>query len=200
VSAVRAPVKIGGDRRDQILEVAAGLIAAQGSSATTVRQIADGVGILSGSLYHHFKAKDAILEAIIIAHLEDLLERYGRVAATQATPVEQIKGLIYASFDALAAGPHASEIYQNEYRYMASQPGFAPIRDATHRVQHCWLGVIHKGVDEGVFRADIEPLLFYRFTRDAIWPTVRWYRHEGSPPLSEIADACVRLFLNGFST
>ena len=185
-------------RREQILSVAARLIAAQGSTATTVRQIADEVGILSGSLYHHFRSKDAIVEAIITAHLEDLLDRYGKVTATDAPPLDQLKGLFHASFEALAAQPHASEIYQNEYRYLASLPAFSGMRDATHRIQHVWLGVIHHGVDQGVFRENIEPQLFYRFARDAIWPSVRWYRHEGSPPLSSIADACINLFLDGF--
>jgi len=53
------------DRRDVILERAADLFARQGVAATTVREIADAVGILSGSLYHHFASKDEIVDAIV---------------------------------------------------------------------------------------------------------------------------------------
>ena len=186
-------------RRNQILAAAARLIAAQGPSAnTSVREIADEAGVLSGSLYYHFKAgKDEIIEAIISMHLEDLLARYARVTSRDSSPVEMLEGLIRASFDALAAQPDASQIYQNEYRHMSGSPTFAAVRDATHRIQTVWMGVIYKGVDEGVFRRDVEPIVFYRFARDAIWPSVRWYLHDSSPELATIANSCVRLFLDG---
>ena len=54
-----------GDRRQAILACAAELFATRGVAATTVRQIADEVGILSGSLYHHFESKEAIVDEII---------------------------------------------------------------------------------------------------------------------------------------
>jgi branched-chain amino acid transport system ATP-binding protein len=41
-------------RRDQIKRVAAGLFVERGVAGTSVRDIAEGVGMLSGSLYHHF--------------------------------------------------------------------------------------------------------------------------------------------------
>ena len=186
-------------RRDQILAAAARIIAAQGPSAnTTIREIADEAGVLSGSLYHHFKSgKDEIIESIITLHQDDLLARYACVTSKDNSPVEMLEGLIRASFDALAAQPDASEICQNEYRHMSARPSFAPVRDAMHRIQTVWMTVIYKGVDEGVFRSDIEPIAFYRFARDAIWPSVRWYQHESSPGLSAIAESCGRLFLVG---
>ena len=45
-------------RRDELLELAATMFAERGLRATTVRDIADGAGILSGSLYHHFASKE----------------------------------------------------------------------------------------------------------------------------------------------
>ncbi|MGC2799024.1 MAG: helix-turn-helix domain-containing protein, partial [Mycobacterium sp.] len=43
-------------RRDELLELAATMFAERGLRATTVRDIADSAGILSGSLYHHFSS------------------------------------------------------------------------------------------------------------------------------------------------
>jgi TetR/AcrR family transcriptional regulator, cholesterol catabolism regulator len=33
--------------------------------------------------------------------------------------------------------------------------------------------------------------------RDAIWPSVRWFRPSREYPLSRFADECTSLFLNG---
>src|SRR5579864_8918239 len=55
----------GPGRRLAILEAARRRFAEFGFEATTVRQIADDVNILSGSLYHHFATKDDMLHEIV---------------------------------------------------------------------------------------------------------------------------------------
>lgn len=44
-------------RRTEILKIAADVLAKKGCASATVRDIAKASGILSGSLYHHFKSK-----------------------------------------------------------------------------------------------------------------------------------------------
>lgn len=51
-------------RREQILEVAAGLLERLGPSALTTIRIAQEVGISVGTLYHYFPNKEAILHAM----------------------------------------------------------------------------------------------------------------------------------------
>ena len=51
-----APASPGG--ASELLELAASMFAERGLRATTVRDIADAAGILSGSLYHHFDSKE----------------------------------------------------------------------------------------------------------------------------------------------
>lgn len=50
-------------RRDELLELAAAMFAERGLRATTVRDIADSAGILSGSLYHHFSSKEEMVDS-----------------------------------------------------------------------------------------------------------------------------------------
>lgn len=52
--------------RERIIEVAAALIDSHGESSVRIRDLADSVGITQPSLYHHFKNREAVLEA---AHL-----------------------------------------------------------------------------------------------------------------------------------
>ncbi len=50
-----------GSRRDDVLAAAAALFASKGYAATSIRDIAQQVGILSGSLYYHFDSKEELL-------------------------------------------------------------------------------------------------------------------------------------------
>ena len=51
------------------------MFAERGLRATTVRDIADSAGILSGSLYHHFKSKEQMVEEVLRGFLDWLFER-----------------------------------------------------------------------------------------------------------------------------
>ena len=53
-----------GKRRRQILDVAAARFRSHGYGAASMRDIAGEVGILAGSLYHHFPSKDDLFTAV----------------------------------------------------------------------------------------------------------------------------------------
>ena len=52
-------------RRSELLLIAAELFATKGFKNTTVRDIAEASGILSGSLYHHFDSKESMVDEIL---------------------------------------------------------------------------------------------------------------------------------------
>ncbi|MFV2087103.1 TetR/AcrR family transcriptional regulator [Micromonospora sp. LOL_021] len=187
------------DRRQQIIACAAAFFASRGVAATTVRQIADEVGILSGSLYHHFDSKEAIVEAILGPYLEDLRHRYAEVLAGENDPATRLRELVRASLDTAAAHPHATEIYQNDVNYLRGLARFHYLKDVAREVQSAWLGVIEAGVSSGAFRPDIDTRVFYRFIRDAVWLSVRWFHPSPDNPTSRLADQCTAIFLDGLA-
>jgi AcrR family transcriptional regulator len=187
------------DRRDVILHSAAQLFAGKGVAASTVREIADSAGILSGSLYHHFESKAAILEAIMLSYLDDLRDRCLRVVASNTDPRSCLADLIREAFATVEAHPYATEIYQNDANFLRTLPAYDHIRSATTDISQSWLSVIKSGVQSGAFRSDIPPPVFYRMMRDSVWLSVRWFKPTRAYPLSRLADDCTSLFLDGFA-
>jgi len=190
----------GVDRREVILREAAGLFAKRGVAKTTVRDIADAVGILSGSLYHHFPSKDDLLTRIITSYLDDLLARYADVCTGTNDPLSRLHGLVTASLETMERHPHAAEIYQNEGAYMRRLADYGELRTAARKVQRTWIDTVNEGVAAGVLRDDIAPDVFYRLIRDAVWLSVRWYKPSASYPITRFAEDCTAVFLDGFKT
>lgn len=61
------------NRRDLIVRTAASLFIKHGYSATSVRQIAEDVGVTEAALYYHFKdGKRELLQAVVEANMPDL--------------------------------------------------------------------------------------------------------------------------------
>ena len=57
------------ERRQEILRAAGEIFADRGISNTSVRDIGAKVGILSGSLYYHFRSKDDMVMELLDRHL-----------------------------------------------------------------------------------------------------------------------------------
>ena len=185
------------DRRDVILERAAELFAKQGVAATTVRDIADAVGILSGSLYHHFPSKDAIVDAIVSSFMDDLVARYDDVLATEPDPAAKLRGLVHASIATSAEHPHATEIYQNDARYLQAADGSTVVRQSARAVRSAWIKVLEEGAEAGVFRSDVPVKVVYPLLRDGLWLTARWFVPTRSYGYPELAEDYVKVFLDG---
>jgi len=69
------------NRRQHLLDAAAALFAAQGFKGTSIRDIAQAVGMLPGSVYYHFPSKDALLLAVYREGVE-------RIAAQVVTAID----------------------------------------------------------------------------------------------------------------
>lgn len=187
------------DRRELILASAAEMFARKGIGATTVREIADAVGVLSGSLYHHFKSKDAIVAEILGSYLASIRARYAAVLDSGKSPPECLHDLVLASLQVARDQPHATAIYQNELHYLREHSNFAGVHAAAAEVQRTWLRVIEKGAADGSFRGDIAPRVFYRLIRDAVWLSVRWHHPTRSYPTEQLAEDVTSIFLHGFA-
>ncbi|WP_027502454.1 TetR/AcrR family transcriptional regulator [Rhodococcus sp. UNC363MFTsu5.1] len=185
------------DRHTLIVERAAELFATKGIAGTKVRDIADSVGVLSGSLYHYFPSKDAIAEVIVTRYLDDLTHEYQAIIDTPAGPRERLDALVHASFRVSQAHPHASEIYQNNTTHLRKLPAYRKIRDAARTTKSAWITVIEAGIKAGEFRSDLPPEVLYGLIRDAVWLSLRWFTPAPSFGTDQLAHAVVSVFLEG---
>jgi AcrR family transcriptional regulator len=186
-------------RRDELLELAATMFADRGLRATTVRDIADSAGILSGSLYHHFSSKEEMIDELLRGFLDWLFARYHEIVETETSPLERLKGLFMASFEAIADRHAQVVIYQDEAKRLSSQPRFAYVEERNREQRKMWVEVLNEGIAEGYFRPDIDVDLIYRFIRDTTWVSVRWYQPGGPLTAEEVGRQYLAIVLGGIT-
>jgi AcrR family transcriptional regulator len=186
------------DRRLRIVEVAAESFAQSSIGTTTVREIGEAAGILSGSLYHYFPSKDAIVEEIMVSFLDELAKKYDEVLRKKGGAIEQFRGLMHASLECTSTHLHAAEIYQNDVNYIRNSPRLAPIQGMANNVRTAWMSVLDAGVASGTFRSDVPTWLVYHLLRDSIWLTVRWFKPSERYDYNSLAEDCCKVFLRGF--
>jgi AcrR family transcriptional regulator len=187
------------ERREALVQIAAELFAEQGYRATTVRHIGDAAGVLSGSLYHHFDAKETILDELLSSYLEELLDTYRAITKAGDGPAATLRELVRASFRSLSEHRAAITVLQNERNYLRTLPRFGYLTKSEEEVRRIWISVLHDGVEAGEFRADLDPVVAYRFLRDSVWVAVRWFRQDGPLSADELADRYLTLIFDGLS-
>lgn len=88
-------------RRQQLLDRAARLFRERGFHATSMRDIARAVGMLSGSIYYHFSSKEEMLAAVYDEGVRHIAERVDAALATRSDPWDRLEAGCAAHLEAL---------------------------------------------------------------------------------------------------
>ena len=186
-------------RREELLQLAAGLFASKGFRNTTVRDIADAAGILSGSLYHHFDSKESMVDEILRTFQDELFGRYDEILASRAGPRAKLEQAVRVSFDAIDQHHSEVAIFQNDAGYLSTLDGFGYLAERHAQSREVWMRLLREAEAAGVLREDLDIDLVYRFIRDTVWVAVNWYRPGGSLSATTVADQYVTILLEGIA-
>ncbi|GIQ71371.1 TetR/AcrR family transcriptional regulator [Xylanibacillus composti] len=142
-------VKTAEERRNEILDAADELFGQKGFDGTSTNDILDKVGIARGTLYHHFKSKEDIMDALIERYSVRLLSAGRRIAADKTIPV--IERIIRVVMALNLSGGSSEEIMEHIHK---------PQNALMHqKIQRVMVGgvtpilaeLIREGIEQGLF-------------------------------------------------
>jgi len=185
-------------RRADMISIAAELFAQKGYRATTVREIADAAGILSGSLYHHFDSKESIGDEILAGFINEVLANYRAAVDSAPDPRAALEQIVRSTSRTLSQHRAALTMLQNDWNYFATQPRFAYLPKALREIERIWIGQLEAGKEAGLFRADLDAKLTYRLLQDVLWIPAQWRRTRGYSA-DEVVDGFLRILFEGIA-
>jgi AcrR family transcriptional regulator len=187
-------------RREELLQIAAGLFADKGFKNTTVRDIAEASGILSGSLYHHFDSKESMVDEILSTFQAELFGTYDQILGSDDDARTKLEKAVRVSFEAIDHHRHEVAIFQNEADYLGTFERFGYLAERNEQSRQVWMRLLTEGVESGALRSDLDVELVYRFIRDTVWVAVRWYRPGGALSHEAVADQYLTILLDGIAS
>jgi AcrR family transcriptional regulator len=90
---------------EAILTAARRLFGTQGFAATTMDEIAEGASVAKGAVYHHFKTKEAVFEAVFEQVSRDLVAEIDSTARAEKDVLAAMVAGTQHYFAATAKGP-----------------------------------------------------------------------------------------------
>lgn len=168
------------DRRSQIVAAATRRFARVGYLGTTVRQIADDVSILSGSLYHHFATKEEMLDAIVRDTVLRMQAAATRIADRPASAEARLVSLIQANLADLKDNLDVHAILYREREFFRQREDFAYVVAAKKAGYQAWERILLDGIREGAFRANLDTFLTISTVVRMLNSAADWFSGDAS--------------------
>ncbi|MBW2725482.1 MAG: TetR/AcrR family transcriptional regulator [Deltaproteobacteria bacterium] len=102
----------GEQTAERILDAAENLFASRGYAGTTLRDVAEAVGLRTPSLYNHFESKDALYEAVLERGISPVLKAL--VEAVDSRQSHDAQALVDTLMAQLADRPKLPQLIQHE--------------------------------------------------------------------------------------
>lgn len=138
-------------RLDSILEIATDLFKTRGYVGTSMRDLAEAVGIEAASLYSHVDSKDELLQNICFRMAEKFMNSLDRVLSTpNCSPTELFEMIIQEHVRIITEDINATAVFWNEWKYL-SEPALTELSQLQVDYEHKLKGLLDAGVEAGEF-------------------------------------------------
>ncbi|MBE9914565.1 TetR/AcrR family transcriptional regulator [Paenibacillus donghaensis] len=142
-------VKKAEERRNEILDAADELFSQKGFDGTSTNDILEKVGIARGTLYHHFKSKEDIMDALIERYNVRLLGAAEEIAADKSIPV--VERIIHVVMALNISGGSSNEIMDHIHKPQNALMHQKIQKVIINGVTPILTGIIREGLEQGLF-------------------------------------------------
>ncbi|MEI7999879.1 MAG: TetR/AcrR family transcriptional regulator [Actinomycetes bacterium] len=185
-------------RRDEIVDVSAGVFARQGYHATGIAELCAVNGLGKGAFYHYIASKEELLAAIHDRVMDEVMLGAERVAATGGSASAHLTALGAALLDVIHRYPDHVWVFLHEFPALTgdrAEQFRVRRRDYERRVED----VVRAGIASGEFRA-VDPRLTARAWLGMHNYTYLWLKAEGPLSARDVAGPFAEIFLGGLAT
>lgn len=188
----KAAVPDEGNRRSELIRKAGRLFLEKGYDATTIRDIADAVGMRSGSPFYHFKSKQDMLKAVMIEGLQSALASQEEAMAGLREPEEKFRALVKSHLRIILEDHTEFPVLLYEWRALSGESR-AEVIAVKDRYEAIWQSTLKELKKAGLVNDDSKVVRLLLF--GALNWTVQWFRPGGGLTLDQVADHLINFVL-----
>lgn len=185
-------------RRGEILQCFTEMVAERGYDEVSIRDVAEALGISKGTILHHFRSKEALLEQVHSEYMRRRLAEAADFLAEFDDPVDQLQLIVYQLMLSQQDDRAATVAFSREIVRSAEEEVMAEVRAMRDEYSARVIEIIRRGVQSGAFEAVDPRLTALQVFGMCNWSWT-WFKPEGRWPASRIADEFCRTLIGGLS-
>lgn len=185
-----------GTRKDVIITKAAKLFREKGFSATSMRDLAEHVGVEAASLYNHISSKAEILQEICFKTANNFMSHIEEVDATpNKTAIEKIQAIL--RFHIKQMVDNYEEVYVSDREWKHLTDPYLSNMQSQRRAYRQRIGLI---IEEGIRKGEIKPIdapTAVLIMLHAVSGIESWHRSKKKIPGELLEDNMVQILVDG---
>lgn len=183
-------------RKEQVIRSAAELFKEKGYAASSMRDLAQKLGIEAASLYSHIKSKEEILQTLCFDMAADFRESLDKVEKQNVSASEKLSLGIIGHVNVMARDLTASAVFMNEHRHL-SNPYLRDFLLLRINYINRFKAIIEEGVAKGEFKKNIDTKLAVMTLFSSLNWMPMWYSPDGSIEPKELGQQLANMLVNG---
>lgn len=184
-------------RKEILYEESAKLFVAKGYSATSIRGIAEKVGIEPSSIYSHIKSKEDLLVKICMEAAHYFVDEMALIKVRDWSTFEKIDALIDLHIDAIEEAPTTVTVFTDEWKHLPG-PVLEEFLAMRRGYEQDWISILENGIDKGEIREMNTQLMANTLLSSMRWVQT-WVNDEKVKKINDIKSLLKDFFKNGIS-
>jgi len=181
---------------DRILKEATWLFAQRGYSASSMRELANAVGIRKATLYHHVSSKEELLFQIMYRLAKQMHESIKPLLHnSEITSADKIRQALKIHFDSIATNRLEVTIAVLERRTLSGEYR-QKVREAVTQYETDFQNLIAEGIKRGEV-VDMDMAVATQAILSMCNSIVQWYSPSSGYSMDEIASMLTNIILRG---
>ncbi|MFT6969652.1 MAG: AcrR family transcriptional regulator [Roseivirga sp.] len=182
-------------RKQQIEQKATVLFQERGYAATSMRDLAQVLGIEAASLYSHIKSKEEILQKICFRMAKEFFIAWQEVELETTSFSSKMEKAMIAHVKVITKDTDSSAVFFNEWRHL-SEPYLGDFLAMRDDYEGRFKKILKEGMLNGEFKNVDEKFMMLTILSSLNW-THNWYKPNGSLTPEDIGQRLSGLLLNG---
>ncbi len=183
------------NRKEEIIHVAAELFSRNGYSATSMRDIAEHIGMEAASLYNHISSKEEILHSICFGMADRFLNAIEEVNDIYFNGEQKLRMAVQNHVRILTQNLAEAQVFLKDWRHLGSEnlDAFIRLRD---QYEDGIENILQTGIDENVFQDIDKKFAALNILSSVNW-IVEWYKPDGKMSPEQVAMKLCDFILTG---
>ena len=181
--------------KEQVIRAAVDLFSTKGFNGTSIRAIANAMGMSISNIYHYFGNKEGLILAILEQSSKRLLETLRQVAKKDMDPLDRLKLLIESHV-------RLSEVFRKESKiFFIDEDHLSPEGNENNRqnqreILNIYLKELQTLKELGYLESQNLMVLAFNILGVINWQ-LKWHRPEGPLSMDEVSREIVSFVMHG---
>ena len=182
-------------KKEVITQKAAGLFRKKGFATSSMRELAENIGVEASSLYNHIGSKNELLQTICFKVANDFTSHLNEVEKKSTRTISKLEDLIRFHISMMLLHPDELFVANHEWKQL-SEPFLSNFMNQRKSYENKWVEIIKEGIKKKEIK-NINPHIAMLTILSAVRSVEFWQRHKKSIAINELESNIVDHLLHG---